>query len=74
MTDRECFELMLKYGGEKSLIMIKEMIHTAGEEVCANTMVKTYTDAFGGKVSEEFKDFLRRGVAYVANQMQSDIN
>jgi putative IMPACT (imprinted ancient) family translation regulator len=72
MTNRECFELMVEYGGEKSITMVKEMIHMAGIEAAYQSMVAVYENNLKTPLKDEFKNFLRQGIAYISEQTNSN--
>lgn len=64
MTDKEAYELLVKYGGEKSISLIKEMIHVAGiEKAIENSIWAFEKKKF--KVDEDFKDWLRQAFTYL---------
>lgn len=73
MTDREAFELVVKWGGEKSVLMIKEMIQVAGVETAANNIMKVYWQE-GVILTEDYKDWIRQSVNYIASEMNKPLN
>jgi hypothetical protein len=74
MTDKEAYELLLKYcGGEKGLLMIKEMIHVAGIETATNNMIIVYEQNLG-KIPDEFKQWIYQGFKYVQKEMSKSLS
>ena len=65
MTDKEAFELLLKYcGGEKGLTMIKNMIHLVGLHGAVSNMEKLYEKEHG-KMPTDFKDWVYQSFRYL---------
>lgn len=64
MTDKEAYELLVKYGGEKSISMIKEMIHVAGIDKAIENTVWAY-EKNHKKVDQDFKDWIRQAFNYL---------
>lgn len=64
MTDKEAYELLVKYGGEKSIVMIKEMIHVAGVEKALENTIWAYERQYK-KVNQDFKDWMRQAFNYL---------
>lgn len=73
LTDREAFELMVKYGSEKSLSLINEMILVAGIETAINNIIKVY-ETKDPNTPEEMKQWIRQGVRFLHNKNQSNVN
>ena len=70
MTDDEAFELLVKYGGEQSLSLIKEMIHEAGMDTAIENTVKVYEKRHK-KVGQDFRDWLRQSFEYLIRTSES---
>lgn len=64
MTDKEAYELLVKHGGEKSISMIKEMIHVAGIEKALENTIWAY-ERQHKKVNQDFKDWMRQAFNYL---------
>lgn len=74
MTNKEAFELFVKYGGEGSIVKIQDMIHTAGVEVAkANTIAVFKMRHPGYFKMDEFVTFLCQGIDYINEQMQLNV-
>jgi hypothetical protein len=70
LTDKECFDVMVEWGGEKTIIMMKEMVHFVGTDKCAQNIIETMENA-GKHLTEEFKQFIKRGAVYLSQQIQN---
>lgn len=70
MTDIEAYELLVKYAGEKGIVLIKEMIHVAGVDVALKNMERSYNNN-GHKISYEFKDWMRQAFDYLAESIKA---
>lgn len=71
LTDKDCFEIMTRWGNEKILSMIKEMVAVSGEAKTADNIILTY-EINGKSLPDEFKDFIKRGVAYMSNKSKAE--
>lgn len=72
LTDRDAFELLVKYGGEKSVILTQEMLHVGGEEMTVRNILISYEK--NGGVAEPVKQMIRQGVRYIKQQMETPKN
>lgn len=70
MTDKEAFELLVKYAGEKGIVLIKEMIHVAGIETAVENTVKSYENRHF-KVGQDFKDWMRQAFEYLVKSTET---
>lgn len=74
MTDKEAYELMYKYGGgEKGIIMIKEMIHLVGVEGAKKNIIKA-AKANNTNLPDDVKDWIYQGLRYIQSQMDKPLN
>lgn len=73
MTDKEAYELMLKYGGEQSLVRINEMILVAGVKTCANNIIEVFKKHHGA-IEADVEEWIRQGVRYAHFKMQQPLN
>jgi hypothetical protein len=64
MTDKEAYELLLKYSGEKEIVLIKEMIHVAGIDKAVENTIWAY-EKLHFKVGQDFKDWMRQAFTYI---------
>lgn len=64
MTDKEAYELLVKYGGEKSISMAKEMIHIAGIEKAIENTIWAYEKQYKN-TDQDFKDWIRQAYTYM---------
>jgi hypothetical protein len=75
MTDTEAYELLLKYcGGEKGLIMIKDMIHMVGVEGTVNNILRAYGTQYKNEMSEDFKEWVAQSLRHVQKLMNEPVN
>jgi len=70
MTDREAYELLVKYSGEKGIVLIKEMIHVAGIDKALENMEWAYKKN-GKEINQEFKDWMRQAFEYLVKSTES---
>ena len=70
MTDKEAYELLVKYSGEKGLIQQREMIRQIGVEETA----KLILSQFKQKVPDDFKVWLMQGMNYLSKTMSTNLN
>lgn len=70
MTDEEAYELLVKYSGEKGIVLIKEMIHIAGVDIALKNMERSYNKN-GHEISNEFKDWMRQAFTYLAESIKA---
>lgn len=73
MTDKEAFDLLLKYGGEKSIILIKDMIHVAGADVAIKNIKLVYQKRHG-EISSDLSAWIEQGVRHIAQEMTGNSN
>lgn len=74
MSDIEAYELLLEYcGGEKGLILIKDMIHVGGLDVAVKNTIITMEDS-GIRVPEDFKEWIRQSFQYIQTEMTKPNN
>jgi hypothetical protein len=70
MTDKQAYEILLKYSDEKSLIMQKEMVRQIG----VNETAKMIQKAYGKKLPADFKKWMKQGLKYLSNEMSKPNN
>lgn len=74
MSNEEAYELLIKYlGGEKGVMMIREMIHHVGVDEAVENMIETYHD-LKQKPTEEFKQWMKQAFEFMKNKMQQPLN
>lgn len=67
MTDKEAYELLVKYsGGEQGLLKTKELVHVLGINEAVEMMAKVYKNA-GKPLPPDFKEWMRQAFTYMAN-------
>lgn len=64
MTDKEAYELLVKYGGEQSILLIKEMIHVAGIDKALENTEKAASNQ-GKPMSDDMKAWMRQAYTYL---------
>lgn len=64
MTDKEAYELLVKYSGEKGIVLIKEMIHIGGIDMALKNMEQAY-ESSGQKIKGDFKQWMRQAFTYL---------
>jgi hypothetical protein len=69
MTDKEAYELMLKYGGEISISKAKEMIHLVGIEKATENIEWAYRKQKSEPMPNEFTDWIKQGLRYISEQL-----
>lgn len=69
MTDKEAYELLVKYAGEKGIVLIKEMIHVAGIDKTLENIEWSYRKN-GHKINQEFKDWQRQAFEYLSTKTE----
>lgn len=72
MTNREAFELFVKYGGESSIVKIQDMIHLAGIETAKVNTILTFKEKYP-HLNDDFATFLCQGIDYIAEQMTQNV-
>ena len=72
LTDKEAYELLFKYAGEKGISMIKEMIHIAGMEKALENMELSYKNS-GQVIKGDFKAWMRQAFNHL-QKSTSDTN
>ena len=70
MTDKEAYELLVKYSDEKALIMQREMIRNIGVERTANFIVNSYNQ----KVPDAFKQWVLQALNHLNKTMLNPLN
>lgn len=75
MTDKEAYELLLKYcGGKKGLLMIKEMIRVAGVDTAIKNTMKVLKQQHPNVRHDDFEVWVRQSYEYVQKQMSNPLN
>jgi hypothetical protein len=70
MTDREAYELLLRYSNEKTLIQEREMIRQIGAEETAKLILSMYEQ----ELPEDFKTCVLQGLNYLSKMMSEPLN
>lgn len=70
MSDKEAYELLVKYSGKKGLIQLSEMIRHIGVERTAEIILKQYKQ----QVPDEFKEWMLQGLTYLSKMMSVTLN
>jgi hypothetical protein len=70
MTDKEAYELLVKYSDEKGLIQQREMIRQIGVEETAKLILSQYKQ----KVPDDFKLWMIQGLNYLSKMMSTHLN
>jgi hypothetical protein len=74
MTDKEAYDLFVKYsGGEKGILMVREMIHLVGVSKAVENMVVSYSKS-GQIINGDFKEWMTQAFTYLQDQMQKPNN
>lgn len=74
MTDHEAYELIVKYGGMKSVKKIQEMIHVGGFDLAFKNTVQVFKDRFHDRIDEQFISFLYQGLKYIEGTQTTNLN
>lgn len=64
MTDKEAYELLVKYSGEQGIVMIKEMIHEVGIDKALENINKVYV-SHGQPINNDIKWWIRQAFKYI---------
>ena len=70
MTDKEAYELLVKYSDEKGLIQQREMIRQIDVEKTAEMILSQYKQ----KVPADFKQWMIQGLNYLNKMMLTPLN
>ena len=70
MTDKEAYELLVKYSGEKGLVMQREMLRNVGIDKTMKSILQNYKV----KVPDEFKIWMKQGLTYLNKKMSEPLN
>jgi len=70
MSDKEAYELLVKYSNEKSLIQQREMLRQIGIENTMNMII----EAYGVPLSEDFKNWMFQALTYLNKEMLKPTN
>lgn len=74
MTDKEAYETLVKFaGGEKQILMIREMIHMVGNKKAADNMISAYA-ARKIIITDEYKEWIYQSFEYMSKQMSKSNN
>lgn len=74
MTDKEAFELLVKYGGgEWGLAKIRDMILVANVETAIKNTI-TILHKRHPNAPKDFDDWIRQAFTYVEKQMKQPLN
>jgi hypothetical protein len=64
MTDKEAYDLLVKYSGEKGISLVKEMIHVAGIDKALENIEWAYKKN-GQQITEEYRQWMRQAFNYL---------
>ena len=70
MTDKEAYELMVKYAGPQGVKMLTEMIHLVGVKKTVENIIKVWS----GEMPEDFKAWMFQGAKYIKARMSKPFN
>lgn len=70
MTDKEAYDLMVKYGGPKVITMLTEMIHLVGVEQAVNNIIQVWPR----EMPDDFKFWMYQSACYIKNQIGKQMN
>lgn len=71
MTNKEAYELLVKYGGEPSISMIKEMIHIAGIDVALKNTERAAANQ-GKPLNDDMKAWMRQAYTYLLESINQN--
>lgn len=67
MSDKEAYELLVKYsGGEQGLLKTKELVHALGIDGAVSMMADVYKNA-GKPLPLDFKEWMRQAFTYMSS-------
>jgi hypothetical protein len=64
ITNKEAYQLMVKYSGDNGISILKTLVQAIGIENTTDLITESYTEK-GVNVPEEFKDWMRQGLNYL---------
>lgn len=70
MSNKEAYELLIKYSDEKSLIQQREMLRQIGVENTTNFIIQAYEVP----ITEDFKNWIYQALSYLNEEMQRPTN
>ena len=70
MSDKEAYELLVKYSDEKSLIKQREMLRQIGVKNTLNMIIRAYEVP----LSEDFKNWMFQALTYLNKEMLKPTN
>lgn len=74
MTDLEAYEIMLKYsGGEKTMLMVRDMIHSVGIDAAVKNMGIAMIEA-GQEVPKEYQKWMKQAFRHIQSKMNEPLN
>lgn len=70
MSNKDAYELLIKYSDEKSLIQQREMLRQIGVENTTNFIIQAYEVP----ITEDFKNWIYQALSYLNEEMQRQTN